>query len=78
MIFGLSLFYLGQTAMAQDRIIIPYAMLIGGDTLIIRGDSLLIEEPVREIFWKTAGNYCLNIEQVAIRLGLLLSAYCLI
>lgn len=64
--------------MAHDRIIISYAILIGGDILIIRGDSLLIEEPVREIFWKTVGNYCLNIEQLTIRLGLLLSAYCLI
>lgn len=30
------------------------------------GDSLLIDEPVKEIFWKTGGNYNLNIQQVTL------------
>ncbi len=30
------------------------------------GDSLIIDEPVKEIFWKTGGNYNLNIQQVTL------------
>ena len=66
LIFGLTLLCLGQTAMAQDRIIVPDTVLIGGDTLIMLGDSLLIDVPVKEIFWRTGGNYNLNIQQVTL------------
>ncbi|WP_339880402.1 DUF3078 domain-containing protein [uncultured Algoriphagus sp.] len=52
--------------MAQDRQYIPDTVLINGDTLLMLGDSLLIEEPVKEIFWKTGGNYNLNIQQVTL------------
>jgi hypothetical protein len=58
--------FLSQTAMAQDRIIIPDTVLINGDTLLMLGDSLILEEPVKEIFWKTGGNYNLNIQQVTL------------
>ena len=30
------------------------------------GDSLIIDKPVKEIFWKTGGNYNLNIQQVTL------------
>lgn len=52
--------------MAQDRIIIPDTVLINGDTLLMLGDSLILDEPVKEIFWKTGGNYNLNIQQVTL------------
>lgn len=52
--------------MAQDRIIIPDTVLINGDTLLMLGDSLILEEPIKEIFWKTGGNYNLNIQQVTL------------
>lgn len=65
-IFGIFLICLAQNTFAQDRIVIPDTVLIGGDTLIMLGDSLLIDEPVKEIFWKTGGNYNLNIQQVTL------------
>ncbi|EAZ81109.2 hypothetical protein ALPR1_18773 [Algoriphagus machipongonensis] len=52
--------------MAQDRQVIPDTVLINGDTLLMLGDSLLIEEPEKEIFWETGGNYNLNIQQVTL------------
>lgn len=66
LIFGLFLLYLSQAAKAQDRQYIPDTVLINGDTLLMLGDSLLIDEPVKEIFWKTGGNYNLNIQQVTL------------
>lgn len=66
LIFGLFLLYLSQVAKAQDRQYIPDTVLINGDTLLMLGDSLLIDEPVKEIFWKTGGNYNLNIQQVTL------------
>lgn len=30
------------------------------------GDSILVDEPVKEIFWNTGGNYNLNIQQVTL------------
>ncbi|MBN7815137.1 DUF3078 domain-containing protein [Algoriphagus pacificus] len=55
-----------QNALAQDRQYIPDTVLINGDTLLMLGDSLLIEEPEKEIFWETGGNYNLNIQQVTL------------
>ncbi|PZX49367.1 DUF3078 domain-containing protein [Algoriphagus chordae] len=66
LIFGLFLLCLSQTLQAQDRQYIPDTVMINGDTLLMLGDSLLIEEPVKEIFWKTGGNYNLNIQQVTL------------
>ncbi|WP_297335352.1 DUF3078 domain-containing protein [Algoriphagus sp.] len=63
---GLMYFCLSYESRAQDRQIIPDTVLIGGDTLLMLGDSLLIDEPVKEIFWKTGGNYNLNIQQVTL------------
>jgi hypothetical protein len=45
---------------------VPDTVLINGDTLLMIGDSVLIQEPVKEIFWKTGGNYNLNIQQVTL------------
>ncbi|UZD24585.1 DUF3078 domain-containing protein [Algoriphagus halophytocola] len=57
---------LSLSTLAQDRQYIPDTVLINGDTLLMLGDSLLIEEPKKEIFWKTGGNYNLNIQQVTL------------
>lgn len=51
---------------AQDRFTIPDTVLINGDTLLMLGDSLILDEPVKEIFWKTGGNYNLNVQQVTL------------
>ncbi|RAI88029.1 DUF3078 domain-containing protein [Algoriphagus yeomjeoni] len=66
LIFGLLLVCLSHTLQAQDRQYIPDTVLINGDTLLMLGDSLFVEEPVKEIFWKTGGNYNLNIQQVTL------------
>ncbi|REG88366.1 DUF3078 domain-containing protein [Algoriphagus antarcticus] len=66
LIFGLFLLCLSHTIKAQDRQYIPDTVLINGDTLLMLGDSLLIDEPIKEIFWKTGGNYNLNIQQVTL------------
>ncbi|WP_339869427.1 DUF3078 domain-containing protein [uncultured Algoriphagus sp.] len=66
LLLGLFLVCLSQTILAQDRQYIPDTVLINGDTLLMLGDSLLIEEPVKEIFWKTGGNYNLNVQQVTL------------
>lgn len=55
-----------QHVHAQDRFTIPDTVLINGDTLLMLGDSLILDEPVKEIFWKTGGNYNLNIQQVTL------------
>lgn len=66
LIFGFLLSLACLSAAAQDRKIIPDTVLINGDTLLMLGDSILIKEPVKEIFWKTGGNYNLNIQQVTL------------
>lgn len=63
---GILFFILSLSAVAQDRLIIPDTVLINGDTLVMLGDSILVKEPVKEIFWKTGGNYNLNIQQVTL------------
>jgi hypothetical protein len=55
-----------QFSFGQDRKIIPDTVLINGDTLLMLGDSVLIKEQPKEIFWKTGGNYNLNIQQVTL------------
>ncbi|RIW17037.1 DUF3078 domain-containing protein [Algoriphagus lacus] len=63
---GILFFLLSLSSWAQDRKIIPDTVLIDGDTLLMLGDSVLVQEPVKEIFWKTGGNYVLNIQQVTL------------
>lgn len=63
---GILFLLLQLSAWAQDQKIIPDTVLIDGDTLLMLGDSVLIKEPVKEIFWKTGGNYVLNIQQVTL------------
>ncbi len=63
---GVFLLCFFQTLRAQDTRIIPDTVLINGDTLLMLGDSILIEEPKKEIFWKTGGNYNLNLQQVTL------------
>ncbi|TDQ16291.1 DUF3078 family protein [Algoriphagus boseongensis] len=65
-LIGILFFFLGSKGFAQDRLIIPDTVLINGDTLIMLGDSILVDEPVKEIFWNTGGNYNLNIQQVTL------------
>jgi hypothetical protein len=67
LLFGFLLVLHIPYSMSQDRrMVIPDTVLIGGDTLIMLGDSLLIEEPVKAVFWKTGGTYNLNIQQVTL------------
>lgn len=63
---GILFLFFQLTLQAQDRKIIPDTVLINGDTLLMLGDSVLKDEPVKEIFWKTGGNYVLNIQQVTL------------
>jgi hypothetical protein len=63
---GILLSILSLSAFGQDLQIIPDTVMINGDTLLMLGDSILVEEPVKEIFWKTGGNYNLNIQQVTL------------
>jgi hypothetical protein len=60
--------FLGSGALvsAQDRKLLPDTVIIDRDTLVMLGDSLLIQAPVKETFWKTGGNYTLNIQQVTL------------
>lgn len=50
----------------QDKKVIPDTVLINGDTLLMLGDSVLIQAPKKVSFWKTGGNYNLNIQQVTL------------
>lgn len=63
---GVFLLCFFQQLQAQDTQIIPDTVLINGDTLLMLGDSILIQEPKKEIFWKTGGNYNLNLQQVTL------------
>ncbi len=63
---GILFFLFGVCAFGQDRPVIPDTVLINGDTLLMLGDSILIDEPEKEIFWTTGGNYNLNIQQVTL------------
>jgi hypothetical protein len=56
----------GALVIAQDRKLLPDTVIIDRDTLVMLGDSLLIEAPIKETFWKTGGNYTLNIQQVTL------------
>ena len=51
---------------AQDQKIVPDTVIIERDTLVLLGDSLLIQRPVKETFWKTGGTYTLNVQQVTL------------
>ena len=51
---------------AQDLKIVPDTVIIERDTLVLLGDSLLIQRPVKETFWKTGGTYTLNVQQVTL------------
>jgi hypothetical protein len=55
-----------QFSFGQVRNIVPDTVLINGETLLMIGDSVLIKETPKPIFWKTGGNYNLNIQQVTL------------
>ena len=57
-----------KSTYGQDRDfkIVPDTVLINGDTLIMLGDSLIIKEEIKEIYWKKGGNYNLSIQQVSL------------
>ena len=65
-LIGLLLLSSSNFVKAQDRKIIPDTVIIDRDTLVMLGDSLLIQEPVKETFWKTGGTYTLNVQQVTL------------
>ncbi|MEX2593971.1 MAG: DUF3078 domain-containing protein [Anditalea sp.] len=53
---------------AQDKSKVTMAdtVIIGSDTLIMLGDSLIFTPEVKEIYWKRGGNYNLSIQQVSL------------
>lgn len=55
-------------AMAQDKSPIDLAdtVIIGTDTLIMLGDSLIFALEVKPVYWKKGGSYNLSIQQVAL------------
>ena len=65
-LIGLLLLCSSPFVKAQDRKIVPDTVIIDQDTLVMLGDSLLIQEPVKETFWKTGGTYTLNLQQVTL------------
>jgi hypothetical protein len=65
-LIGLLIFSSSSFIKAQDRKIVPDTVIIDRDTLVMLGDSLLIQEPVKETFWKTGGTYTLNVQQVTL------------
>jgi hypothetical protein len=65
-LIGLLLLCSSPFVKAQDRKIVPDTVIIDQDTLVMLGDSLLIQEPVKETFWKTGGTYTLNVQQVTL------------
>lgn len=66
LLVGFLLLFFSQSLQAQDTQYIPDTVLINGETLLILGDSVLLPEVEKEIFWKTGGNYNLNIQQVTL------------
>ena len=65
-LIGLLFFSSSPFVKAQDRKIVPDTVIIDRDTLVMLGDSLLIQESVKETFWKKGGTYTLNIQQVTL------------
>jgi hypothetical protein len=65
-LIGLLIFSSSSFIKAQDRKIVPDTVIIDRDTLVMLGDSLLIQELVKETFWKTGGTYTLNVQQVTL------------
>jgi hypothetical protein len=66
LVLGFLVLFFNHFSYAQDRQFIPDTVLINGDTLLMLGDSIIVNVPVKEIFWKTGGNYNLNIQQVTL------------
>ncbi|MFM7629492.1 MAG: DUF3078 domain-containing protein [Algoriphagus sp.] len=67
LLLGLLFAYAGVSfAWAQEKKIIPDTVIIEQDTLLMLGDSLLLENPAKETFWKTGGTYTLNAQQVTL------------
>ena len=62
------LLLLGTEIMAQDngRINMADTVIIGADTLIMLGDSLIFTPEVEPIYWKKGGNFNLSIQQVSL------------
>ena len=65
-LLGLLITLTAFCSFAQDKKIIPDTVYIAGDTLLMLGDSIIMKEPKKEKFWKTGGNYNLNIQQVTL------------
>lgn len=57
---------LGGRLLAQDQTATPDTVKVDGITFIMLGDSLIVDEPQKEVYWKTGGNYNLNIQQVTL------------
>ena len=51
---------------AQDKIAVADTVIIGADTLIMLGDSLIYAEEVVPVYWAKGGNFNLSVQQVSL------------
>jgi len=51
----------------QDALSKADTVIIGGDTLVMLGDSLIFTTEVEPIYWKNGGNFNLSLQQVSLR-----------
>lgn len=53
-------------AQDQNKMNMADTVIIGTDTLIMLGDSLIFTPEVKEIYWKSGGNFNLSVQQVSL------------
>lgn len=53
-------------AQDKDKTIMADTVIIGSDTLIMLGDSLIFTPEVEKIYWKRGGNFNLSVQQVSV------------
>jgi hypothetical protein len=65
---GLLLWLVATDVIAQDngKLNIADTVIIGRDTLIMLGDSLIIAQEEQPVYWKRGGNFNLSIQQVSL------------
>lgn len=51
---------------SQDRLQLADTLLINGDTIIMLGDSIIIKEKPKPVYWRKGGNFNLSIQQVSL------------
>ncbi|HLU89919.1 MAG TPA: DUF3078 domain-containing protein [Cyclobacteriaceae bacterium] len=62
----LILFSMDLAAQDKNKIDMADTVIIGTDTLIMLGDSLIFTPEVKEVYWKKGGNFNLSVQQVSL------------